>query len=93
MGGTATFELLSSLQIVCLHLISVPHFNKLSNFVFCVAVPIQFLIPFKVAIFFRSCTHWVMLYKIFLNFCAFAPIYFTPIECYNKNKLRGRGIK
>lgn len=71
MGGIATFKLLSSLQIVCLHLISVLHFNKLSNFVFCVAVPIQFLIPFKVAIFFRSCTHWVMLYKIFLNFCAF----------------------
>ena len=84
MGGIATFELLSSLQIVCLYLINVPHFNKLSNFVFCVAVPIQFLIPFKVAIFFRSCTHWVMLYKIFLNFCAFSQFTLHPLSAIIK---------
>ena len=84
MGGIATFELLPSLQIVCLHLINVPHFNKLSNFVFCVAVPIQFLIPFKVAIFFRSCTHWVMLYKIFLNFCAFSQFTLHPLSAIIK---------
>lgn len=43
-----------SFYISCyfLFLISLPRFNKLSNFVFCEAVPLQFLIPLRLATFF-----------------------------------------